>query len=295
MSPSDPQDYYRLLGLDPGAGPGEIKKAYKRLAARYHPDRCPGDTGARVRFHQLADAYRVLSDPDSRARYDRARRYARPSITDAPAAGAGWRDKLAAFADSYRKEAGPRPRRGRDLLYRLRLDFTDAVRGGSFAVNLPPARQVRVQVPPDTADGCRLIVSGQGDPGLHGGAPGDLLVEVEIRPHPLFRRQGLDLIFAWPVPLPVALLGGEVIVPTLQGSGRLHVPPGTCSGQVLRVRQQGLPAPDKSRAGDLLVSVDVELPVGWGDAVREQVERLAHALDDHHFPRTAAARRRHLP
>lgn len=297
MGPADPQDCYRLLGLDPGAGPDEIKKAYKRLAARHHPDRCPDDPQARVRFHRLADAYRVLSDPESRARYDRARRYARPSITDAPAAGAsaGWREKLAAFADSYRKEAGPRPRRGRDLLYRLRLDFSDAIQGGGFAVTLPSARRVLVQVPPDTADGSRLIVAGQGDPGLHGGRPGDLLVDVEVVPHPLFRRNGLDLAFCWPVPLPVALLGGEVSVPTLQGSGRVRVPPGTGNGRVLRVAGQGLPSPDKTRTGDLLVEVDVELPAGGGERVQEAFRRLADALDDHHFPRAAEARRRHLP
>lgn len=295
MSQADPQDCYRLLGVEPGAGPDEIKRAYKRMAARLHPDRHPGDTGARARFEQLANAYRVLADPVSRARYDRTRRVPRPRITEAPAAGTSWRDGLTGFVDNYRREAGPRPRAGRDLLYRLRLDLVDAVRGGTFAIQAPRCGRVSVEVPPDTSDGTRLVLAGRGEPGTHGGRPGDLLVEVEIVAHPLFRRRGFDLAFSWPVPLPAALLGDEVTVPTLEGSGRLRVPRGTRNGQVLRVAGLGLPRPGGQPPGDLLVTVEVELPVECGSEVRKLAGRMAEALDEHHFPRVREARRRHLP
>jgi DnaJ-class molecular chaperone len=268
-------DPYTVLGVKKDASQDEIQKAYRRLAKKLHPDLNPGNKQAEERFKEVSAAYDLLGDPDKRARFDRGeidasgmerprQRYYRDFAEGgAYASDAGFAD-FAGVDDILSQMFGPEGRanvrmRGSDAHYRLELDFLDAINGGKRQITLPDGSALDVNIPPGTRDGQILRLRGKGRPGMGGGAPGDALVEIEVRPHRIFTRKGDDIHVDLPISLGEAVLGGKVKVPTPSGPVTMTVPKWANTGTVLRLRGKGVPRIDGSR-GDEFVTLKAMLP-----------------------------------
>jgi DnaJ-class molecular chaperone len=308
-------DPYRTLNVPRSADQAAIKQAYRKLAKILHPDRNPGSARAEQRFKEVSQAYDLLSDPAKRAKYDRGEIDAdgRPrhsfkgfEFADDPQGaaegifgrmfgGAFGRGFGGAFGDAQRTgrgefrfddlrreaaraaSAGARQaKRGADRRHRLEIDFVTAARGGKKRLDLGRGRAVEVAVPAGAEDGSVLRLKGQGDTGPLGGPPGDALVEIAIRPHPVFTRKGDDVHVELLISVPEALLGASIPVPTIDGAVRITVPPGSNSGRSLRLKGRGIGRPD-GRRGDQYVRLLVMLPEAR-DAELEQWARR-HGYD----------------
>jgi DnaJ-class molecular chaperone len=255
------RDPYQLLGVSRTASQDDIKRAYRRLVKELHPDVNPGDSIVESRFKEVSAAYRVLVDPDARARYDRGEidglgraRPARPFRR-----GFGGRG---VFDDLFRRNGAQAPvkTRGADVGYRMEVAFLDAVLGCRQRLTLSDGSGIDVTVPPGTGDGDTLRLKGRGLAGLGGGAAGDAMVEITVKPHRLFTRNGHDIHLDVPVTLPEAVLGGPVEVPTVDGRVTVRVPPGASSGLQLRLRGKGVPRGNGSVRGDQYVRLLIVLP-----------------------------------
>jgi DnaJ-class molecular chaperone len=273
-------DPYETLGVKKDASQQDIQKAYRKLAKKLHPDLNPGNKKAEEQFKEVSAAYDLLSDPDKRARFDRGeidasgqerpqRRYYRdfadgdsPYASDAGFADFGDADDILSEVFGRQGTGGRRGTfrmRGPDVQYRLELDFLDAINGGKNQITLPDGSTLDVTIPPGTRDGTVLRLRGKGRPGIGGGPPGDALIEVAVRPHPLFRRQGDDIHVELPLPLQDAVLGGRITVPTPSGPVSMKVPKWSNTGSVLRLKGRGVPRRDGTR-GDEYVTLKVMLP-----------------------------------
>lgn len=268
-------DPYTTLGIKREASQDDIQKAYRKLAKKFHPDLNPGDKQAEERFKEVSAAYDLLGDPDKRQRFDRGeidaagqerprQRYYRDFAEDAPqyASDAGFADFAADdfFSEIFGRHARrSATARGRDAHYHLELDFLDAVNGGKQQITLPDGSALDVTIPPGVRSGTVLRLRGKGRPGLGGGPPGDALVEIEVRPHPVFQRKGDDIYLEIPVPLRDAVLGGRLNVPTPTGSVAMKIPKWSNTGKVLRLKGRGVPRADGTR-GDAYVTLKVVLP-----------------------------------
>ena len=272
-----PADPYETLGVKKDASADDIQKAYRQLAKKLHPDLNPGNKKAEEQFKEVSAAYGLLSDPEKRARFDRGeidasgqerpqQRYYR-DFADAGAArsyssGAGFADFADedVFADLFGRQGRANFRmRGLDAQYRLELDFLDAVNGAKRQITLPEGDALEVTIPPGTLDGQVLRLRGKGGPGIGGGPPGDALIEIAARPHPVFTRKGDDIHVELAVPLEQAVLGGRVSVPTPSGPVTMTVPKWSNSGAVLRLKGKGVPRRGGAR-GDEYVTLKVMLP-----------------------------------
>lgn len=293
MAESWKKDPYATLGVARDADEDAIRKAYRQLARKFHPDVNPGDAEAEDRFKEVSAAYSVLSDPEKRRLYDefgevsleggfdaeaarRAREAFGARFGGGPGAGGegegfayGGIDDL--FADLFEKRGwrgGPMRRRGADLEAQLELDFLDAARGGEhrLAIARPTAdggmrrETVTVRIPPGVADGGSIRIPGKGGEGVGDAPPGDLHARIRVRPHPIFRREGRDLFLDLPVSVREATLGAKVEIPTLEGRVTVTVPPGTDSGARLRLRGKGVPHPSGGARGDLYAVVKIRVP-----------------------------------
>ena len=273
-------DPYKILGVARDASQEDIRKAYRKLAKELHPDLHPGEKDAETRFKQVSAAYNLLKDPEQRARYDRGeidatgaerpdqrfyRPYAEADETGRYTSAAGFGD-FEDLSDLFsglftRGGAGQRvyDAKGRDLRYRLEVDFLDAVNGAKRRITLPGGTALDLTVPPGTADGSVLRLNGKGGPGMGNGPRGDALIEIGVKPHPFFRREGNDIVMDLPVSLDEAVLGAKVEVPTVSGRVAMTVPRGASTGTVLRLRGKGV-KPERAAAGDQRVILKVVLP-----------------------------------
>ena len=345
------RDYYEILGVDRDADAEQLKRAYRQLALRYHPDRNPDDAEAEERFKEASEAYAILSDREKRSAYDR---FGFAGVS----AGAGGSPEDFAdfgnlgdvlnelFGDFFGTRRSRRPgrgRRGADLRYRLEIELGDLLQGteaqlkipkmrvcdrcqgsgmrpgsqptsceacggvgqlvfqqGFFRVSRPCDRcggagqvvrdpcagcrgrgrvegqqSLQVKIPAGIENGTRLRLAGEGEAGLAGGPPGDLYVDVSVRPHPFFERDGTDLQCRVPIPFVQAALGAQITVPTLEGKETLSIAAGTQSGDVVTLRSRGLPALGSPRRGDLQVEIITEIPVKLTARQRKLLEQFA--------------------
>lgn len=271
------KDYYATLGVKPGSSAAEIKKAYRKLAQRYHPDANPGDKAAEERFKQITQAYDVLSDLQKRKEYDRLREMMRGGYGPFGRGGRNIRvEHFEDLGDLFSEEGGfesifERAFRGRrpapggpDLETEARLTFEQALEGATVELRVSDpttgrARTIKTRIPAGVKDGSRIKLPRKGGTSQAGGPPGDLFVRVSIAPHKIFGRREGDIILKLPVTFAEAALGAEVEVPTLNGSRvKLKIPAGTPSGKTFRVRGKG-PSINGARR-DLLVTVEVAVP-----------------------------------
>ena len=270
-------DPYEVLGVAKDASAEDVRKAYRALAKKLHPDLNPGNKATEEKFKDVSAAYDLIGDPEKRARYDKGEIDAsgaeRPprgfyrdhagGAGDRYASADGFADMAAAddiLAEIFRRgDRGNLRMRGQHARYRLELDFLDAVNGAKQQVTLPDGSVLDVTIPPGTRDGQTLRLRGKGLPGLNGGQPGDALVEIAVRPHRTFTRKDDDIHIELPISLREAVLGGKVDVPTPEGSVTMTVPKWSNTGSVLRLKGKGVPRRDGSR-GDQYVTLEVMLP-----------------------------------
>lgn len=281
------KDPYEVLGVARDAGQNEIKKAYRALAKKLHPDVNPGDTVVEQRFKEITAAYDLLSDEERRRQFDSGmigadgtaqnpfHRQYRKDPAGGFDFGAGGIDIDDLFSDLFgrgkrgqQRRSAPKPK-GQNLTYSVTIPFLDAMRGGRQRVSLYSGKTLDVNLPPGAEEGQRLRMKGQGMPDPAGGEAGDAFVEIQIEPHPFMRRDGLDIHLDLPITLHEAVLGGKVRVPTVDGAVNATVPPGASGGTVLRLKGKGIMAPKGGRRGDQFVKLRIVLPEAGGEELAE--------------------------
>lgn len=344
------RDYYEILEVARNASEADIKKAYRRLAMKYHPDRNPDNQDAEAKFKEAKEAYEILSDSRKRSAYDQfGHAGVDPSMGGGPQGfdiGDIFGDIGDIFGDIFGGGGRSRTQRGSDLIYNLELSLEEAVHGKTVEIQVPTwvgckecsgsgakkgsgpttcktcngVGQVRVQhgfftvqqtcpschgrgnviqnpcpncrgqgrvqqhkklsvkIPPGVDTGDRIRLSGEGEAGVHGAAAGDLYVQIRLKAHPIFAREGDDLHCEVPIDFVVAALGGELEVPTLDGKVMLKIPSETQSGKLFRLRGKGVQSPRSGRAGDLFCRVVVETPVHLTHEQKELLKEFANSL-----------------
>jgi DnaJ-class molecular chaperone len=307
------RDYYEVLGVARDATPEDVKKAYRRLARQYHPDKNPGDKAAEERFKEASNAYEVLSDPAKRQAYDQRGRVGVEDMgfrgftstediyssfgdifadlfgsADSPFGGRGRRRRVRFGRGEFGGETfGDTPDRGEDLRFTLDLSFLEAARGATKTIRYerlrraaggggrtPAAETLRVRLDPGAADGQVLRFRGRGNDPEGPGTAGNLYITLRVAADPELERDGLDVRSRIAVPFWVAALGGTVDVQTLRGRTRLTIPAGTPGGRVLRLAGAGIEAKD-GRRGDHLAAVAITVPDDLSAEERELLRRIA--------------------
>jgi curved DNA-binding protein len=299
------KDYYASLGLERGASDSDIKKAYRKLAHKYHPD-VSKEPGAEARFKEVAEAYQTLKDPEKRAAYDRLGQHApgeefRPppdwgpkySPREESFEGVDLADLFAGLAAGRGSRGGPGGRmslRGEDYEVQTAITIEQAYHGTLIELNLSMPEQdsegrvrrvpksLKVRVPKGATDGQRMRLAGKGGSGINGGPDGDLYLTVSFLPHRLYRADGHDLHLDLPLAPWEAALGASVEVPTPGGAVQMKIPSGTSAGQTLRLAGRGLPQP-KQGSGDLYVHAQIVMPRTTSARERELLKELAGASD----------------
>jgi molecular chaperone DnaJ len=354
------RDYYEVLGVNRDSSDEEIKKSYRKLAMKHHPDRNPDSKEAEEKFKEAKEAYEILTTPEKRRAYD-AYGHAGVSQQMGGPEGAGFGGFAEAFGDIFSDIFGAQGRgrasvfRGADLRYNLEISLEQAARGTETKIRIPtmdtcetckgsgakPGTQPKtcetchgsgtvrlsqgffsiqqtcptchgtgkmvtdpcatcrgagrikrhktlaVKIPAGVDEGDRIRLSGEGESGVNGGPPGDLYVVIHLKEHSVFQRDGDDLHCEMPISFTQAALGGEIEIPTLDGTARIKVPPETQSGQTFRLRGKGIKGVRSSYPGDLLCEVVVETPVRLNDRQKELLRELEeiNKKDPRHNPR----------
>jgi DnaJ-class molecular chaperone len=305
------QDPYVELGVKRGASADEIRRAFRKLAKQYHPDANPGDKSAEEKFKKVSAAFDILGDAEKKAKFDKGEidadgRETMRGFGGGGFGGAGFGPRGSQPGEGYGRSAqfedvdiseilgqmfgggggggaagggGPRqrgfgfgaPQKGADVRARLDIDIEDAIAGAKKRISFSDGRTIDVTIPKGAVEGQVLRLKGQGQ--MDRGGPGDALIEIGIKPHPIYRREGDQLVMDLPVSAPDAVLGGKVPAPTPDGTVSLTVPKGANSGQTLRLKGKGLPDPKTGQRGDLLARIVVTLP----EHPDEELTRFAEA------------------
>ena len=288
------KDFYKILGVAKGATTKEIRKQYRLLAHKLHPDKNTGNKKLEEEFKAVSEAYEILSDDESRAEYDEARSLfergglrTQQNTQGAPGGGPN-RDYSDLFGDGANQDifanlfGGRRgPRRGPDLQTESTISFRESIFGTNLELRLSndgrtPAT-ITVRVPAGVKNGGKIRIKGKGAPGEAG--PGDLFIHLTVRPHPIFSVKGENLLMSLPVSFAEAALGGDIKVPILSGEEvTVRLAPGTPNGRVLRVKGRGVTS--STGSGDLLVEVDVQVPQRLTQEARRALEDFASAMGD---------------
>jgi len=307
------KDYYHILGVEKSAGKEEIKKAYRRLAKEYHPDKTKGDPVREEKFKEVSEAYQVLSNDENRAKYDQL--------------GANWKQGAQAendpgfdysqfynqsggqrgyhqtyqgdpeaFSDFFNhifggggagfagtSGGGARKRKGRDYSAEMELSLEEAYNGCARVLQLHD-QKLRITTKPGSYDGQKIKLKGNGEPGVNGGPNGDLYITLHVAKHPVFERLNDDLLMVLPLDVFTAVLGGKIQIPLLTGSISMQIPKGTQGGQKLRLKGKGMPVYGKSdQKGDLYLGIQIKIPT----RLTAEEEKLFTQLKDmyHEHPR----------
>ncbi|WP_303783344.1 molecular chaperone DnaJ [Azovibrio restrictus] len=357
------RDFYEILGVNRDASEDEIKKAYRKLAMKYHPDRNPDSKEAEEKFKEAKEAYEILSDAQKRAAYDQ---YGHAGIDPQAGFGGGGSQGFGGFADAFggifdeifggRGGGRSNVYRGADLRYNLEISLEQAAHGTETKIRIPTMEacetchgsgakpgtqpitcptcggsgQVRLQqgffsiqqtcpkchgtgrfipdpcntchgagrvkqhktlavkIPAGVDEGDRIRLAGEGEHGVNGGPPGDLYVQIHLKPHPVFTRDHNDLHCEMPISFTTAALGGEIEIPTLDGAAMIKIPPETQSGRIFRLRGKGIKGVRSHTHGDLLCHVVVETPVNLTERQKEllrELEEISLGNDGKHNPR----------
>ncbi|RDV44994.1 J domain-containing protein [Leifsonia sp. ku-ls] len=305
------KDFYKVLGVSKDVSDADLKKTYRKLARKYHPDSNPGDAAAEAKFKEISEAYSVLSDPEERKEYDQIRAMGSGARFTAPGGGAGGggfddvfggmfgqggnqrytfqqggdfddvfgglfgNGRFGSSSGGFRGYGGPT--RGRDVTAHTTIDFVTATKGETITLQASDGKPIKVKIPAGVADGQKIKLRGKGQPSPDGGEPGDIVLTVTVRKHPVFEREGLNLRVNVPVTFAEAALGATIEVPTLGGDPvKLRVAPGTPSGRVLRVKGRGVET--SKGTGDLLAVVQVAVPSHLSGEAKEKLEEFAATL-----------------
>ncbi len=304
------RDYYEILGVSRSATADELKRAYRKLAKKYHPDRNPDDAGAEKKFKEVQTAYDVLRDAEKRREYDRfgeagVGRFATGrqgeqvyqwgtnssiNVEDLEdlfsafggrggggVAGPGVFEQI--FGRGRKGRVRAAPQRGADLERRISLTLEQVAKGATVDVQLTSRQNgktetLEVKIPAGVENGQRIRVSGRGQPGQHGGGAGDLILVCSVQAHTFFERQDADLFVEVPVTVSEAALGAKIEVPTLDGRVTLTLPPGTAGGSKMRLKERGLPKKNGSDRGDQFALIRIVPPVSLTDDQRSLYEQL---------------------
>lgn len=285
------RDPYTVLGVGKNASQDDIKKAYRKLAKDLHPDRHPDDSSAADRFKEVSAAYNLLGDVEQRARYDRGeigpdgqeratrtqyRTYTGPEGADEHFGGfhgGGARGFEDIFGDIFTNfRAGRQQARGRDRKYSLDVSFLEAARGASRRLTLPGGKTLDVRIPAGLVDGQQIRLKGQGE-APPGGTPGDALIEVSVKPHPLYTRKGDDIHIELPISLTEAVLGAKIKAPTIHGDVTVTVPEGSNTGRTLRLKGKGIDNRKSGGPGDQYVRLKIVLPDGKDPELQDFVRK----------------------
>lgn len=301
---------YDILGVPHDCSQDDIRRAYRKLARALHPDLNPGDASAEARFKKVSAAYELLKDPERRARFDRGdygteeaapsgrhyyRHYAETGDGARYTSSSGFHD-FADYSDLFSDLFGARTRGagagrwpGGETWYHVDVDLTDAVRGATRRITLADGSAVDLKIPAGAHDGTVLRLKGKGAPGIGGRRRGDVFVEIGVRPHPFFRRDGDDILLDLPITIYEAVLGAKVDVPTVSGSVRMTVPKGSSSGDILRLRGKGVLRADGT-AGDQKVILRIVMPKHVDQDLKTLMEkwRSAYPYDPRSKMRRAA-------
>jgi molecular chaperone DnaJ len=285
------KDFYKVLGVSKDVSDTELKKTYRKLSRKYHPDTNPGDAKAEAKFKEISEAYSVLSDSKERAEYDQMRAMGPgPRFNSGSGGGQGFPGGFnganmgGGFEDVFANLFGGGggfnrgPQRGSDLSMNSTLDFIDGVKGTQLKVRLGSG-ETTIKIPAGVQDGQKIKIAGKGQASPNGGPAGDLIISVSIKPHPVFSREGNNLRVTVPVTFTEAVLGATIQVPTLGGEPvKLKVAPGTPNGRVLRVKGRGVVT--AKAEGDLLATVEIAVPSHVSEKAKHALEAFDELLPD---------------
>jgi molecular chaperone DnaJ len=286
------KDFYAILGVDKKAGADEIKKKYRSLARELHPDKTKGDDALEEKFKAVSEAYDILSDSKKRAEYDEARSLFERGGFRGPMGGQGGGDFSDLFGGGSANDifanlfggGGVRrgPRKGQDLQTEATITFKESIMGATLGLKIPgddgKTQTITARVPAGVNDGAKIRVKGKGAPGEAG--PGDLFILLHVKAHPIFSRKADNILLTLPVTFVEATLGADIKVPTLDGDEvTVRLAPGTPNGRTLRVKGRGVKK--SSTTGDLLATIEVQVPQKIEGEASEALQKFAEATSTH--------------
>jgi DnaJ-class molecular chaperone len=307
------KDPYKVLGVSKSTSQADLKKKYRQLAMKLHPDQNPGDDKVAEQFKEVSAAYSLLSDEQMKARYDRGEinadgsekgfsGYQRQQAGGGnPFGGGGFgvggnpfgsgfdaEDLFSSIFGGAAARGGARAsrarsavkKRGQDKIYTINIDFLDAVLGSKKQIKLENGKTLNVKTPENVKEGQQIRLKGQGRSGVGGGANGDALIEVNTKKHPYFTRNNNDIVMDLPITLEEAIMGSKVTVPTVNGKIALNIPKNSNSGKTMRLKGRGATDPKSKKKGDQLVKLMVMLPSGKNSDLEKSVKKWSTKLKD---------------